>query len=1052
MGGCCMSGRFNENTRVQVPAAIHLCRLGYTYLDRIDDEDYEHSTNILVNVFREAMSRLNPGMADSEISLQLSNLVQAAKNNDLGREFYQKITAVSGARFIDFRSPNNNLWHCTTEFPCENPDTHDNFRPDITCFVNGLPLAFIEVKKPNNREGMLAERERINVRFKNTAFRPFLNVTQLMIFSNNQEYDTENVVPVQGAFYATTAKDRAFFNVFREKNPNILRESGYNDEIDDEVQKRILKHRNCIPIKEDPEYQTNTRPLTPTNKIITSMLSRRRFLFLLRYAFAYVEKTVELADGKKVETLEKHIIRYQQLFATFALQRKLSEGVKGGVIWHTQGSGKTAFAYYNVKCLTDFYAGRGTVAKFFFIVDRLDLLEQSVDEFAARGLMVQTVQSRNELMEKIKDNEPIYNSGGKPEIIVVNIQKFKDDPDPVVIEGGYSTNLQRVFFIDEAHRGYNPAGSFLANLLEADKDSVKIAMTGTPLLSEERASWRVFGDYIDTYYYDKSIEDGYTLKLMREDIETEYREKISNILETLAGDVEVKKSDVKKNKIIEHQNYLNGLLDYVFADIRKFRIQKDCPVAAGMIVCETNPQARELYRLFVERNKPENLKPGEKPLSAVLILHDEGDKEDRKGSIKEFKATESIDFLVVNKMLLTGFDAPRLKRLYLCRKLDGHDLLQALTRVNRPYHDFRYGYVVDFADIKENFVETNNRYLKELHDAIYGRDNEDIGINVDPAAALIATPAEISEKMRDLKEVLFFYDTENKEEFRKQLDAETDKDRLLLLRRRLEEAKALINQVRSFGDDELKEKVKNLAPDAIPQLLSEVNHRIERMNLLDGLDHSDDVAGIINAALSQMEFMFRCKGKEELEFLFNDLKERYQKVRLEFAANFDHHEDKYVSLAAEFRDFFRKRGFAPQTVTEAKEAIGYMDAVMGKIREINRLNNMLKRKYRDDEKFVRIHKRIREENAKRSIPPEKPVISLRETEIMENLNMVKDMIDETIYYNVHVLGNPPDFNRKVLREVSLKLKDMDIKASLDDRMFIQRQIAEEYLADYNLAS
>ena len=75
-------------------------------------------------------------------------------------------------------------------------------------------------------------------------------------------------------------------------------------------------------------------------------------------------------------------------------------------------------------------------------------------------------------------------------------------------------------------------------------------------------------------------------------------------------------------------------------------------------------------------------------------------------------------------MLLTGFDAPRLKRLYLCRKLDGHDLLQALTRVNRPYKDFRYGYVVDFADIKENLIETNNRYLKELHDAIYGRDGD----------------------------------------------------------------------------------------------------------------------------------------------------------------------------------------------------------------------------------------------------------------------------------------------------------------------------------------
>ena len=124
---------------------------------------------------------------------------------------------------------------------------------------------------------------------------------------------------------------------------------------------------------------------------------------------------------------------------------------------------------------------------------------------------------------------------------------------------------------------------------------------------------------------------------------------------------------------------------------------------------------------------------------------------------------------------------------------------------------------------------------------------------------------------------------------------------------------------------------------------------------------------------------------------------------------------------------------------------------MAKIREINRINNALKRKYREDEKFVRIHKRIREENAKRSIPPEKPVISLRESEIMENLNRVKDMIDETIYYNVNVLGAPDYFNQGVLKAVSDKLFEMDIKASLEDRKFIQRQIAEEYLADYSIA-
>lgn len=219
-----MSGRFNENTRVQVPAAIHLCRLGYTYLDRIDAAEYEPSTNILVGVFREAMSRLNPEMSDAEISLQLSSLVQAAKNDDLGREFYRKTTSVSGVRFIDFDNPNNNLWHCTTKFTCENPDTHDSFRPDITCFVNGLPLAFIEVKKPNNHEGMLAERERLNTRFRNKAFRPFLNITQLMIFSNNQEYDSENVVPVQGAFYATTGTNVSvlFFDNSRKADKVVL--------------------------------------------------------------------------------------------------------------------------------------------------------------------------------------------------------------------------------------------------------------------------------------------------------------------------------------------------------------------------------------------------------------------------------------------------------------------------------------------------------------------------------------------------------------------------------------------------------------------------------------------------------------------------------------------------------------------------------------------------------------------------------------------------------------------------------------------------------------
>ena len=318
------------------------------------------------------------------------------------------------------------------------------------------------------------------------------------------------------------------------------------------TEKQILQHRNCVVIKNLPEYNTNKDINTPTNRILTSMLSKERFLFLLRYGFAYVDRKIELEDGSKTTQLEKHVMRYQQLFASFAIRKKLDNGVKSGIIWHTQGSGKTALAYYSVRSLIDFYAAKKTAVKFYFIVDRLDLMEQAKDEFVARGLSVRTANSRDELMSDIRSTNLTENAEGKAEIMVVNIQKFKQDSTKIQIDSNYSTRLQRIFFIDEAHRGYNPQGSFLANLLSADKDSIKIALTGTPLLKEERESWRVFGDYIDTYYYDKSIADGYTLKLMREPVETIYKEKIESILDKLAGGIEVRKSDIDRNKIIEH--------------------------------------------------------------------------------------------------------------------------------------------------------------------------------------------------------------------------------------------------------------------------------------------------------------------------------------------------------------------------------------------------------------------------------------------------------------------------------------------------------------------
>lgn len=532
-------------------------------------------------------------------------------------------------------------------------------------------------------------------------------------------------------------------------------------------------------------------------------------------------------------------------------------------------------------------------------------------------------------------------------------------------------------------------------------------------------------------------------------------------MDKLAGGVEIKKSDIDKNKILEHDSYLNALLDYIITDFRRFREEQDDESIGAMIVCRTNPQAREMYRLwqerlsrslYVEKKQEEKLMMLEdpmisysspkKPLSASLILHDEGDKLERKAYIEGFKKQMSVDVLIVNQMLLTGFDAPRLKKLYLGRSLDGHDLLQALTRVNRPYKDFKYGYVVDFVDIKENFETTNDRYLRELNRTV---DTADVPVDAPVGNVIIEDKEAVISKMKEIKNILFNFTCENPEDFRKELDEISNKDTLYALRSTLNEAKAIINQVRAFGDEDLKSKIEKLAVVGIPTLISEVSHRIERINLMENTEHMADVSGIINIALSELDFEFKKGVPEEMRIVVNDIRERCDKVQAEFEANFDKGEDKYVILADQFREYFRKKGFVPQNTAEAKESIEYMDTVMAKIREINRRNNLLKKKYRGDERFVRIHKRIEEENAKR----EKPIISSGEYEIAENLSQMKSQIDNMIYLNSHIVDNEDAFKRDVLAIIGSKLVDMGIPATLSDRKFINNLITAEYFQQRN---
>ena len=197
---------FNENTRVKIPAILHLTRLGYKYVS-LKNAVWDTDTNIFTDIFAESVTRINPGV-DFDPFVLLAEVKNLLDYEDLGRAFYTRMVSSSGARLIDFSDFSNNSFHVCTELTYKNGE--DEFRPDITVLVNGIPLVFIEVKKPNNIDGILAERDRINARFQNKKFRRFLNATQFMIFSNNMEYDNESVVPIQGAFYASISSTAAY--------------------------------------------------------------------------------------------------------------------------------------------------------------------------------------------------------------------------------------------------------------------------------------------------------------------------------------------------------------------------------------------------------------------------------------------------------------------------------------------------------------------------------------------------------------------------------------------------------------------------------------------------------------------------------------------------------------------------------------------------------------------------------------------------------------------------------------------------------------------------
>jgi type I restriction enzyme R subunit len=1017
--------QFNENSRVKIPVIIHLARLGYNYIS-LRNHTWDIETNIFTDIFNESIKRLNPLFTDSDVKRLYDEVSLSLENEDLGKVFYEKLTAISGTRIIDFENFNNNTFNVVTELTYKKDD--DEFRPDIILLINGMPLAFIEVKKPNNQDGVLAEHKRIQTRFQNKKFRKFVNLTQLMVFSNNMEYDNNSPLPIEGAFYATASYQKPGFNYFREEEKFDL--SKILSDITDETETAILKDTNLVGIKHSAEFITNKNPDTPTNRICTSLFQRERLSFLLQYGLAYV---------KEKNGLQKHIMRYPQMFATKAIENKLEEGVKKGIIWHTQGSGKTALAYYSVKYLTDYFQSKGIVPKFYFIVDRIDLLIQAGREFKSRGLVVHNINSREEFSRDIKSTSVIHNNSGKAEITVVNIQKFENDAD-VIRNNDYNLNIQRVYFLDEVHRSYNPKGSFLANLHVSDTNSIKIGLTGTPLLGTDFNSKSLFGGYIHKYYYNSSIADGYTLRLIREEIETKYKLSLQQALE----DIKLLKGDAEKKIVYAHPKFVEPMLEYIVHDFENARIAMNENSIGGMVVCDSSEQAKMMFEIFESnyairqedsllmaaepaKSYDKKRKSEGKVKSAALILHDIGTKDERKEKVEDFKEGK-IDFLFVYNMLLTGFDAPRLKKLYIGRVIKSHNLLQTLTRVNRTYKNFRYGYVVDFADIQKEFDKTNRAYFDELQ--------SELGDEMQHYSNIFKSADEIAAEIQQIMDVLFEYDTKNAEVFSQQITQIIDRKQMQEIVKVLNSSRDLYNIIRLSGNYEMLDK---LDFHKLTQLSREANNRLTLINTKEALENNVDTSNLLNIALEDVLFAF-VKVKEEEMVLADQLKDILQKTRESLGGNFDPKDPMFVSLKEELERLFKKKNLNEVTKEDMERNIKELQDIYNASKELERKNQLLKAKYDNDAKYARLHKRLME----------KDPLTDSESKLFEALQSLKKEVDAQVLQNSKMMENESYVERMMVKMVIEQLKNKHhLPLNAEQAKVINGLMVKEYMNEFH---
>ncbi len=1024
----------NEITRVQVPALIHLAKLGYDFIPTNSKPNLDTDTNILIDSFTQAFERSNPTKNAQD---SLTEMKKRLNYNDLGKSFYEYLLK-SENQIIDFDNPNNNLYEMMAELP------YKSFRPDATLFINGLPLVNIEVKQPLAGKGIKEERDRHIKRYKNPENKVFYNLAQIWLFSDNLPYDENN--PDQGAFYS--ASYSPIFQRFVEANklditpPPENHQNNQNHQSLEEIQKSVLNEFNL----KDTDLPKSPKD-TPTNALLTSFCSPKRLCFILKYGISFLKEKSEF---------KKHIWRYAQMFASLNVLKELQKHYGTdpnpkdplkGIIWHTQGSGKTALTYHLTKLIKDFFNPLGKKTKFYFIVDRLDLLEQAKNEFLKRGLCAHEAENKEDLSQKLKSSSVFENPQGNDEIIVVNIQKFQapnedpfnSAPKEIISKTELqesiknSHDLQRVFIIDEAHRSYDPKGCFYANLIECDKTAIKIALTGTPLLednAQDKATKKTFGNYLHTYSYTESIKDAHTLKLQLETIETSYKEKLQEIYRLLQESIIIEDIEVKKERIFNDEKYIKEMLFYIIRDLLKFRqLNDNNEQLKAMVVCFSSNQARLANLLFNEvqeevLQKNPNLRILNK-LKSSLILHDEQEVKEKIYSFKH----EDTDIVFVFNMLLTGFDLPNLKRLYIHRELKDHNLLQALARVNRSYNNMSFGYLIDFVGIQENFDKTTDDYLKELNRFNQSGANSDSNIK-----DIFADRENLEKYIKNAYNDLFDYPIDNIEDMTNAIVNMSEINELQKVSHAIKTLKERYNLIRTSNDEKilsLKEKIDIEKIHKISSTLSQKAKQLYALKNINEPKNPNDLI-ILEDLIALLDFKIAYKESKELHFKESEEISTQQKQAKEILEKIPDQKDKEIQKI--YKDF-SKLLQTPATSQNFEEISHSYSAIISQLKQHQEQTTHLLNKYDDDLAYAITHKRLHKRLMEQNISNPAGIFTL--------LSALKKSIDERISKRQEILNEEYHLKNAIKLELrnafkeNPSLKDLEKEIEKEKEFIVQ---------------